>query len=363
MIEDNRVLKTEKPRIQELDLLKALAIIAMIICHCVEVLGEHRIGYESEFLYFFGFSVLGDFVAVAHAFMFAMGVAIIWTGKDDPRHLIKRGVRLYIMAFILNFFRYGIYAIIDGLIEGQFHEDTVYALVVQDIFHFAGLALILTGFLKYLKLKDTTILAIAVVMSAIGGPLAFVFNESPVLNYLLGHLIVTTEEESCFALLNWYVFVASGLVFARLLKKAEDKDSFYRRLLYVAGPIVAVYIVLNCIFGSHFLSKKGWYYAASLPESVGLLSIDLSLMAAFHFLLKKTDAARLTVFFNMGRNLTKIYIIQWCIIGFVDSIFCYLLEIVFPYWFIYLFGCLLVILSSWIAGKLGRRYGEWLKQG
>ena len=361
MNEDNRILEPEKPRIQELDLLKALAIIAMIICHCVEVLGEHRIGYENEFLYFFGFSVLGDYVAVAHAFMFAMGVAIIFTGKDNPRHLIKRGVRLYIMAFILNFFRYGIYAIVDGLIEGQFHEDTVYALVVQDIFHFAGLALILTGLLKYLRLKDNTILVIAVIMSAIGGPLAFVFNKSPVLNYILGHLLVTTEEESCFALLDWYVFVASGLVFARFLERAEDKDTFYRCLLCVAGPIAAVYIVLNCIFGNHFLSKYGWYYATSIPESLGLLSIDLSLMAAFHFLLKKSDAKRFVVFCGMGRNLTKIYIIHWCLLGFVDSIFCYLLEIVFPYWFMYLFGVLLVFVSGWIAGKWGRRFAEWLR--
>ena len=355
MADDIEIRKIEKPRIQELDLLKALAIIAMIICHCVEVLGEHRIGYENDFLYFLGYSVLGDYVAVAHAFMFAMGVAIIWTGKDDPRHLIRRGVRIYIMAFVLNFFRYGIYAIIDGLIEGQFHEDTVYALVVQDIFHFAGLALIFTGFLKYLKLKDMTILAIAVVMSAIGGPLAFVFDKSPVLNYLLGHLIVTTERESCFALLNWYVFVAFGMLFARLLEKSEDQDTFYRRLLCVAGPIAAVYIILTCIFGSHFLSKNGWYYAASFPESVGLLSIDFSLMAAFHFLINKADAPRLTVFFGMGRNLTKIYIIHWCILGFVDSIFCYLLEIVFPYWFMYLFGIVLVVLSSWIAVKWKRR--------
>ena len=39
MAEDMEIRKIEKPRIQELDLLKALAIIAMIICHCVEVLG------------------------------------------------------------------------------------------------------------------------------------------------------------------------------------------------------------------------------------------------------------------------------------------------------------------------------------
>ena len=54
-------------RLQELDLLKALATISMIICHCVLQLGLHVPGYESSIWYAAGECFFGDYLAVAHA--------------------------------------------------------------------------------------------------------------------------------------------------------------------------------------------------------------------------------------------------------------------------------------------------------
>ena len=51
----------------------------------------------------------------------------------------------------------------------------------------------------------------------------------------------------------------------------------------------------------------------------------------------------------MSRNVNQIYCIQWCIIGFVDSIFCYVLGMVFSYWFMYLFGIALIFVSHRLA--------------
>ena len=104
----------------ELDLLKVVAIIGMIICHAVYMLGAHHANYEQDVAYFVGDYIFGSYLAVAHAFMFAMGVGIVYSKKNKPIDLVKRGVCLYVLAFVLNFFRYGIYALIDGLIEGSF---------------------------------------------------------------------------------------------------------------------------------------------------------------------------------------------------------------------------------------------------
>ena len=332
-----------------LDILKALAIVAMILCHAIVQFGMHHTGYEHDVLYWVGDYFFGDYLAAAHAFMFAMGVGIVYSTKNKPADLIRRGIRLYILAFVLNFFRYGIYLVADGLIEGEFMAETIYALIVQDIFHFAGLALIAAGLFKKLKLSVNTIFLIGVIMSVAGGFLAFAYQGNPVVNYLLGHFIVTTEEDSCFAFFNWYIFVATGLLFGTILRRTEDLDKFYRRLLCIAGPTMFLYIVLTIIFGTFFMTKNEWYYATTLPESIGLISIDLTLLCFFYFLLKKVDVSRLSVFIKMSRSLTSIYCIQWCIIGFVDSIFCYLLGIVFPYPVILLFGIILIPVSYWIA--------------
>lgn len=333
----------------ELDLLKVAAIVGMILCHAVYMLGAHHANYEKDIAYFVADYIFGCYFAVAHAFMFAMGVGMVFSKKNKPLDLVKRGIFIYIAGFVLNFFRYGIYALIDGLIEGQFAEETVYAIVVQDIFHFAGLALIVTGAFKAMKMKEWHILLVGAVLSVLGAVFAFSFNGHPAANYLLGHLIVTTEDDSTFAFLNWYFFVGFGLLFGRLLRDAKDEDKLYRIVLLVSAPVMTAYIVLSCVFGTFFLTKNGWYYAVSTIDAIGLLSIDMTMLSVFYFVCKKVPKRRLFVFIETSKNLTPIYVAQWCLIGFVDSIFCYLLEFDIPYWAQYLFGMVLIFICYWIA--------------
>ncbi len=91
------------------------------------------------------------------------------------------------------------------------------------------------------------------------------------------------------------------------------------------------------------------YYAASPLEAAGLLSIDLGFLSMFHFLLKRVPVSRLGVWIEMSLNMTPIYFIHWCILGFIESIFCYLLEMVFPYSLIYAIGAMLIIVSFFLA--------------
>ena len=84
----------QSAREKNLELLKALAVVAMIFCHAVIRLGIHHPGYEEEFLFFLGDVILGDYLGVAHAFMFAMGVGMVYSRKNAPADLMRRGLRL-----------------------------------------------------------------------------------------------------------------------------------------------------------------------------------------------------------------------------------------------------------------------------
>jgi hypothetical protein len=346
---------TETPRQYNLDLLKAVSIIAMIFCHPVIRLGIHHAGYENEFAFFFGDVVLGDFLGVAHAFMFAMGMGMVYSRKNTPADLMRRGLRLYLLGYALNFCRYGVYALAYGIISGVFEPETLEALFGPDILQFAGLALLFTGVLKWLKLREWHMLAVGVALSVIGTAVPFIDTGSFVGNWLLGHLIYTTWEASCFAFCNWYVFVATGLLFGAILRGAEDRDRLYRRLLIVSGCVLAAYLAATVKFGVLFLCRDRVYYTASTLEAAGLLSIDLTLLSVFYFLLKRVSATKLRVFLEMSRNLTPIYLIHWCILGFIDSIFCYLLEITFSWPVIYCLGAALIVLSAWIAKRWTNR--------
>ena len=339
----------------DLDLLKALAIVSMILCHCVIMLGVHHSGYENDFLYWFGDVVLGDYIAVAHAFMFAMGVGFIYTDKNSPSDLVKRGVKFLILGYVLNLCRYGALALIYGVISGEFEPQTMEAVFGPDIFHFAGLAMILTGVFKKLKLNTFFILLIGTIMSVTGSFLVLVDMNNYVLNLLLGHFITTTHDTSCFALLNWYVFVAVGMLFGEIIRRVDNTDVFYKKLFMISGILSAVYIVMTFKFGTLFLTCQRFYYGVSTAEAVGLLCIDLCLLSGFHFLLERFGSSRFRICIEMSRNLTPIYFIQWCVIGFVDSIFGYVFEMSFQYCFIYLFGAVLIIASFYLARVWSRR--------
>ena len=347
--------ETENARQYNLDLLKAVSIIAMIFCHPVIRLGIHDAGYENEFAFFLGDVILGDYLGVAHAFMFAMGVGMVYSRKNEPADLMRRGVRLYLLGYALNFCRYGIYALAYGLISGSFEPETLEALFGPDILQFAGLALFFTGILKKLKLREGHMLAVGVILSAIGTAVPFIDTGSFWLNWLLGHFVYTTWDASCFVFFNWYVFVAAGLLFGAILCKTADEERLYKRLLPVSGCVMAVYLAVTVKFGVLFLCRDCVYYALSTLEAAGLLSIDLTLLSAFYFLLKRVPASKLRVFLEMSRNLTPIYLIHWCILGFIDSIFCYLLEITFSWPVIYGIGAALIVLSSWLAKRWADR--------
>lgn len=350
MTDNHLKAETQKTsRRYELELLKALAIISMIICHPVIRLGIHNPGYEKEFLFFLGQDIFGDYLCVAHAFMFAMGFGIVFTRKNTPKELMLRGVKIYLLGYVLNFFRYGIFNLTEAIFTGEFRSDMLEALFGMDILQFAGLALIFTGILKKLKLREIHMLAIAGVLSVIGSVIPAIDTGNFAGNWLLGHFVYTDPEACTFVFFNWYIFVAIGMVFGSILRKTEDTDRLYKRLLIVSCCVMVVYITLTFIFGVYFLCRDHNYYMLSLPEAAGLLSIDLSFLSAFYFLLKRIPASKLRVFLDMSRNITPIYFIHWIILGFVDSIFCYLLDITFPWPVIYLIGVVLIILSSWIA--------------
>ena len=98
MRNEEKRMETRTARLYELDLLKALAIVSMVLCHCVIRLGLHQPDYEQDLRYLIVDTVFGDYLAVAHAFMFAMGVAVNYSRKNSPGALLRRGVGLYVSA-------------------------------------------------------------------------------------------------------------------------------------------------------------------------------------------------------------------------------------------------------------------------
>ena len=351
---ENSKLKNTNDNSREynLDLLKALAIICMVFCHPMLRLGQYNEGYENSFLYFLCETILGDYVVAAHGFMLAMGFGIVYTKNNAPKKIIQRGIKIYFLGYLLNFLRYGIYILGYDLINAKIDDKTFDALFFQDIFQFAGLALIVTGFLKAIKLKEIHIFSIALLISILTTFIPNLDTKNIVFNTFLGSFFYTTKDETVFPFFYWYIFVATGIVFGTCLSRIKDKQLFYKNVFKISLPIMLVYIVLSLRYGEFFLSSNNNYYTLSTLEALGLLSIDFFLLSLFYFMLKKFNDLKFRMFINMSKNLTKIYIIHWCILGFVESIFCYLMELRFSYLQICIFSFVLLFVSSFLATKI-----------
>ena len=347
--------KVNTGRQYNLDLLKALAIASMIICHTVTILSEARAEYESEFGYWFANDFLGSYLAVAHAFMFCMGVGFVYSRNNEPRALLARGIRIYIMGYVLNFFRGGMYALVAGIFDSSYWGMVGYMLLMQDILQFAGLGMMLTAFFKKLKLDCRIILAISVVMSVVSQLTAMKYQGSTFMNVLIGSFVPTAEDYSTFVLFSWYFFVAAGICFGEVLQRVKNLRRFYGWLLGASGIIMIVYIAATVKFGCFFLCPGGVYYYTGILESIGLLSIDFVLMSIMYLALSRLTADKLAgskplkVCWKMSRNINQIYFAQWCIIGFFTVIFVYLLELPMLYCVTYPMGVGIIILSYWAA--------------
>ena len=193
----------------EIDLLKAYPILFMVIIHVYENLSIGRIDaaphtWAEHLLQF----LAGP--ATAPAFMFAMGVGIVYSGKSTPAGLLKRGLTLFVGGYILNAARSGILTTIGMALTGRFDLDLIkYLFLNADIFHFAGLALMLSALFLQMKLRPVAIAGISLLMQLVGRCFAGLPEMTGDLGYITGQFYKCTWV-CCFPLLQWYVYPALG---------------------------------------------------------------------------------------------------------------------------------------------------------
>lgn len=87
--------------------------------------------------------------------------------------MMRNVMKLFLGGYILNAARSGILTTIGTLLTGRFDwELTKYLFPNADIFHFAGLALMLSALFFRLKMKPHVIVAISLLMQLAGRCLA-----------------------------------------------------------------------------------------------------------------------------------------------------------------------------------------------
>ena len=310
---------TNLGRQHEFDYAKVIAIIFMVLIHVWEELScfdYHELiptGFWHNLLQF------GAGPLAAPLFMFAMGVGICYSKHRTPKELLYRGISLFLLGYILNIFRNGIYyAIYYGINDNFDLSELIYQLFNGDIFHFAGLTFILVSLFKKTEMPVLVMGGLSIIMQIIGNYLSINAPVSGGLSYIVGHFYFS--EKCFFPLLQWFIYPASGIVFAKFLRRVIDKDRFYYSILGISSVLLiglcsAMYFAGYDIKNLYILTNDSYYKQEFLHSSFTILVILIEL-SILYFISNKIESDSINNTVNyISNNLNSIYVIQWMLVG------------------------------------------------
>ena len=305
----------------EFDIAKAICIIGMVFVHTYEYFLPHDVmlvGFQNALV-----NVIQMLVG-APCFMICMGIGIAYTSKNSSDDLLKRGLKIFILGFVLNALREG-FIYLFGSIVGLFPSEAYPFLVIDtflnnDIMPFAGLSLMLMGLLKRFKFNDKQIMITAIILSIIGSIFRN-FDVNSILNFTVGLFFGTYDNAhdiitSYFPLFNWFIFVAFGYCFGELFKRCNNKKKFYLIVSSVCAVIVTIYLLIAVPNNIGMIDPNLLnYYHLTTPETLISMMSSLVIFGIYYALSFVLPKAVTDFTSTASKNINKIYCIHWVIIG------------------------------------------------
>jgi len=307
----------------EFDLAKCMAIIFMIFLHCLMVTS----GFNNNISLFMqrGIAQLLGGPFAAPVFMFAMGVGIVYSRNQAPAYLIDRGIRLMLLGVVVNVGEFFLPHFLAGKLLGKWDIFPIAGgllLFCVDILAFAGMAMILIGVLKKLKLSARQMVIIALVLSVIGWLLRFHDFGSNILNLIAGYFVGSAGGFTAFPLFPWFIFPASGMLFGEYYIRCNNKKKLLR--FWPLGLVISVaYFVISWFQPEGFLSETHHYYFMTTIDAMFCLICIYGVTGMCHSISLVLPDSVKSFITKTSSDLNAIYVIQWFLIPLTYIFICY----------------------------------------
>ena len=308
----------------EFDFAKAVCILGMVFVHCFEELAAPST--EGGTAYYIMVIVL-DCIFGAGTFMLCMGLGIAYSWKENANKLIKRGIMIFLFGYLLNVARDGIPRLLLIPLGKESWDSMVMYLLCDDIMPFAGLALFLFGLLKKLKFSDLAVFLTALGMSVLGSFVRFLDCGSTLWNELAGLFVgtysrVDPDVYGCFPLLNWFIIVVIGYLYAKSIRRCRNTNLYYAISFPVSAVILAVYMLISIPKGLGMMNSDiFYYYHFSTPNALILFTGAVFVTGMYHFIALPFGDKVKKVITRISTNINRIYCVHWVIIGWTAAIF------------------------------------------
>ncbi len=319
----------------ELDVLKFILIYRLAVVHVFVDATPDAVLDRLSIPYYFD-SIVGGVIG-ATRFMLVMGIGLAFSRHSSPKLVFLRGVKIGIIGFALNIFRYLIPSLIGYSITGdteKYISPLPYLFFGNDILQFAALAMMLMALLLYLKLTPGKIFLISLGLNIVGTVFRSVDVNNNILNVILGHFtgVETVSGDpyiySDFPLLIWFIFYAFGYLFGYYYQRLKNKARFYN----IVSPICFVIAFAFCAweikggFGMMMGEGANVFYHMTTPEAficilafIGVLNIPFYLSKIIPEKLKKPIE-------RVSRNINSIYCIHWVLVFWTVDLLIYCIK-------------------------------------
>lgn len=334
----------------EVDLAKFICLFGMVIVHCFEIFVSYSVVTTS--LQYILIYVL-DFIFGAPTFMFCMGIGIAYSRRSTPSELMKRGLKIFLLGYLLN-----VFCSLGYLVLLRDVGSFVVGILGLDIMQFAGLALILFGFLKFLKTPDWGIGIIAAAMSVLGTVIRTVDLGNSLANVFLGLLIGTFDYEwmtgGIFPLVNWFIFVVAGYYFAKLLKRCAKKAKLYGIFSSVAAVVLLVYMLIAIPRRLGMMGSVLRFHHMWIHEALVCIAGAVFALGFYYAITRILPRGARRVVLDVSKNINTVYCLQWVIIAWTAMILFVLEKNQLSDGVLVVLGIVIFLISAGIAHFYGR---------
>lgn len=334
------------------DLAKVFALIFMVAVHTMMYGGSK---FDETLSLLVGWVFGGPLSAPV--FMVCMGIGVTYSRHNDAASLFCRGWKLLLVSYLFNAIRALCYPLMAwGTGDGTYLSQFVHLLFFVDILQFAGVAFILLALLRKLNASVGVVIAVGLVLSAVG---SFVHDMStgiiPV-DILLSLIegVPTEPVFSAFPLLNWFIFVALGLGIGKLMRCCNDLDRVFAWITPVSAVIfigLTAWMLPNH-YGLYEGTETAYYYMNILEALTVGMSAALLSLGVGHFIGKLVKGKTAELVQRTSSDLNKIYLVHWVILMWVvDCLLCRILDFEFSSVEQLLIAFVVLIVSAWIARR------------
>ncbi len=307
-------------RLFEIDAVKFFAIIFMICEHVYERFSAFDYSGTMPNTFYRNLIEFTGGPLAAPVFMFCMGLGMVYTRHDKPSDFIRRGIKLLVTGYLLNFFRQTIPMLIASALGIDTGFSLIGGLLNVDILPFAGMAFIAVGLMKRLRLSSYQMLILASLLQAVG-IWATKLNISSVAIATLAGLLIPGGDHVAFPLTLWLIYPVSGMLFGERIKCTSSRNDLYKKILISSAIFFAAYSATLIFFEYDlrifYALYEGSYYNQTLLHTLWILPLILIAVSCC-FLILRVFAIKLPGKFMTycSTNLTRIYITQWLLIGY-----------------------------------------------